>query len=69
MNAQQTIKVKSKFPKSFTRWVDLRKRHLQIRLAENTYFKEIELKAKIHSLKAEVVYIEGFIAEQNNGSL
>lgn len=55
--------------KSDAKWVDLRKRHLEIRLAENTYFKEVELKAKIHGLKAEVAYITAFIAEQNNGNL
>lgn len=54
---------------SDVKWVDLRKRHLEIRLAKNTYFKEIELKAKTHSLKAEVAYIAAFIAEQNNGNL
>lgn len=55
--------------KSDAKWVDLRKRHLEIRLAENTYFKEVELKAKIHGLKAEVAYIAAFIAEQNNDNL
>ena len=46
---------------SDTKWVDLRKSHLKIQLADNSLFKIVQLQGEIVGLKAKVDSLQASI--------
>jgi len=48
---------------SDTKWVHLRKSHLKIRLADNSYFKTVKLQGEIVALNAEIDSLHASINE------
>ncbi|MDB0600801.1 hypothetical protein PL373_06520 [Tenacibaculum maritimum] len=46
------------------KWLSLRKKHLSIRLKEDTYFKEIAYELRIKSLKGKLSYLKKMVEKE-----